>query len=297
MATERSSWSIRPRLLVQFVLATLLFALAYANFLAIFSEVAQRNGLAHANARHYDKAEQAYRQALLLDPLWGENYRHLALLLLSQLTPESPAELRQQVLDLSQVAVRLDGHRPVTQSLLGQVKAELGDLQGARQAYLRALELDPVNYPAFYMELANLEARSGNSQRAGELLELARQRFPIDSLDKMLDFRAEAIREPLSMIYAASGARENPALHPAAAEPYFKTALFLYKNNADALFGLGVAQLSQGRVKEAIASLEKVDKLVPDFVPCLSYLQQAYLADGQRDRAAAVGARLEKLQP
>ncbi len=297
MAIEPSSWSIRPRLLVQFVLATLLFGLAYANFLAIFSEVAQRNGLAHANARRYDKAEQAYRQALLLDPLWGENYRHLALLLLSQLTPESPAELRQQVLQLAQVAVRLDGHRPVTQSLLGQVKAELGDLQGARQAYLKALELDPVNYPAFYMELANLEARSGNSQRAGELLELARQRFPLDSLDKMLDFRAEAIREPLSTIYAASGARENPALNPAAAEPYFKTALFLHKNNADALFGLGVAQLRQGRVKEAIANLEKMDKLVPDFAPCLSYLQQAYLADGQRDRAAAIGARLEKLQP
>lgn len=288
---ERSEWSIRPGLLGHFALAVGLFGLAYLNVLAVFSERLLASGLAQANANHPEEAERTYRQALALDPFAGENYRFLALLQLPRAkTAEQKAELRSLALR----AVALDGHRPVTRSMLGQVLSELGEKEAARAAYTRALELDPVNYPAFYMELANLEANTGHPDRAGEILAEARRRFPLDTLGGMLTFRADALREPLAMIYAASGARENPLQHPREAEAYFKTALSLQPDNPDALFGLGVAQLTQGRLDEGIATLEKVDKLVPDYAPCLNFLEQAYRLKGDTARADAVRARLKK---
>lgn len=289
----RSEMSIRPELMLHFLVAVVLFGLGYLNVLAVFSERLLASGLAQTNARDYQQAERDYRQALIYDPFSGENYRFLALLLMASM---KTAEQKAEVLGLAERAASLDGHRPVTQSLLGQVRSELGDKAGARVAYQRALEIDPVNYPAFYMELANLEADTGHSDRAVAILAEARRRFPVDSLSEMLAFRADALREPLSMVYAASGASENPTRNPERAAEYFKVALSLQPNNPDALFGMGAAELTLGNVPAAIGYLEKVDKLMPDFPPCLTFLERAYRLSGDKARAEAVRGRLEKLR-
>ncbi len=293
----RSEWSIRPGLFVNFLGAVALFGLVALNLFTTASERLLAAGQAQATARHPEIAEQIYRKALSFDPYSGENHRFLSLLLLARMkTPEQRLEVRRLALR----AASLDRDRPVTLSALGQVLSELGDKEGARAAYTRALQLDPVNYPAFYMELANLEADTGHPERAGEVLAEARKRFPLEALGPssgMLGFRSEALKAPLAMIYAASGARENPTKNPAVAEGYFKIALELQPDNPDALFGLGVAQYAQGRLPEAIATLEKVDKLIPNFAPCLGFLEQAYLHNGDAAKAAEVKERLAKLAP
>ncbi|MBI3925909.1 MAG: O-antigen ligase family protein [Armatimonadetes bacterium] len=271
---ERSPWSIRPGLMMGYTVSLMLLVLFMFNgFAAKGEHLATLAGLA-SQAGEHQAAIDLYRMAIELDPLQGEHYRRLGILLLA----DPPDEDRKKMLmALASRAVQLDGHRAVAHDFLGKVSALQHGAESGRPHFRRALELDPVNYPSFY-------ASVGESYRPGEealrIYQAAVERFPEEEIQQMMSFRADSVRKQLSQIYGRLGGFYHPVSRARDAERLYRRALELDPGNPAGLFGLANLHVLAGHPAQALPLAVQVYGQSPTFAPNLDILRKCYQSLG-----------------
>lgn len=282
----RSDWSIRPTMLVQYLGSLALLVLLGLNAVGSMGDFMGAQARVAADHRREDLALQYYRLAAQWDPLQGEHQRQAALLLLGEFyAGRGNAELAGELLARSAEAVALDPHRAVSQSTRGRSLEAVGRWQEAEPFFRRALELDPVNYPSFYLDVARLMARGNDLAGARSFLVAALPRFPRDVKGQMFNFRSEAIDDQLSDVYlnlallTPPGAPERMAwleksveLSPAARGSRFALAAERYE--------LARQLERQGKADQATAIFQQVARVFqelygeePGFRPVGEYLR------------------------
>lgn len=114
------------------------------------------------------RAEDAYRKAIEIDPTYGRAYGALAVALAVDFRrgwTDSPTETLDHALELARQAVALDQTIPQTYWALGFVHMMRKESDKAEQAVARALEIAP-NYADGYGLLALIENNRANGKRA-----------------------------------------------------------------------------------------------------------------------------------
>lgn len=283
---QRSQWSIRPTLLVQYSVSGLIVGLILLNAQVMFAEHYAAMGAMASRGGKPEVARDLYREAAALDPMESEHQRRLGLALLS--LPLEGEEARQELIDAAQRSVALDPLRSVSHDLLGRARARL-ELPGSQESFQRALELDPINYPSYYVNLAEQLPQ----ERAWELLDQARRRFPLEVIVRTMDFREETLREQLSDLLVRT-AFLKPTGSPGDVEPLFREAIEARQNNPDAWFGLGISLHEQRRFEEALEAFRKVQEIDPTARPNLEMLAATLAELGRRDEALEVLKALDK---
>ena len=198
----RSEWSLRPSMAVQYLGSALLLALVTLNAVGGMGDLLGAQARTATERGLEDLALESYRQAARWDPLQGEHQRQASLLLLDRVAAARGAsEAARELDERSARAVALDPWRAVSQSTRGRALEVLGRPEEAVPFYRRALELDPVNYPSFYLDVARVQAQKGDVEGARALLLAALPRFPEEAAGQMFSFRRTALQEQLSDVY------------------------------------------------------------------------------------------------
>lgn len=209
--------------------------------------------------------------------------------------------------------------------LRGQAMLQFPDqrekLEAARKAYDEALQFDP-NYPRAIAGLGwveaqiyrNIEATPSHLQRAEQYAQRALALDPrlpeahlalgevrmdkYDAISATGEFRAATELDPKNAqawdLLSWSLAYEQPP-QPVASEKAARESIRLQPTLPTAYYHLGRALILQQRYPEAIASFERERELSPESFMADLGLGQAYLAEGDYDKAVA--AMTEKIQP
>lgn len=259
---EISPWTLRPQVLLSYFLMAA-FGLGAAFDMAF--------GMAHAAN---EKAELWLRRgevalalkedqvSIELNPFQGSYFHHYGLTysaaLASKLDKVKPAEF----LRIAERAVVLDSHRAVHWDLLHKALVVNKNSEQAQVALQRALECDPVNYPSFYVNLADLlQAPEQRSQRERLLLSCS-QRFPVDALNSMFEFRSNDIVRQLTEVYMLL-ADQTDRNHPELALSYYDQILKLSPDEPNARLGRIVCLVNQNRLAEAHREVVALYKKLP----------------------------------
>jgi tetratricopeptide (TPR) repeat protein len=165
------------------------------------------------------------------------------------------------------------------QALTGQLRAAMRDTTGARQAYDRALILEPLNWDAFE-GLVILRVQSGQPDEARRLLEARLVKMPADSAALVL----------MARTYFAIGALDR-------AEPYLKKAIDAEPGNLTAYELLGALYLETHRLDEARIQYEAAVKRAPRMVPANLMLGVVLEAQHKTDEAMRQYERVLELDP
>lgn len=286
-----SPWAIRPQVLLQHTGCVLLLAMVFFNFVVAVGEERARYGKAATELGKTKEAALFYREALSVDPWQGEHFRQCTLSLLQTGLPDD--KVKKEARELAERVVQLDSHRAVGYNLLGRIYTHTGSPEKARDAYRRALELDSVNYPSFYIDLANDALRRNDAEQARLLLEATVQRFPEETFAAMFDFRARSIRTQLADAHVLLGDLANPVQNPAQAELHFAHAARLNDKSRLALFGLGVSLYHQDRYNDALKPAESLVQLEPGYGPGLRLARDIYEKLGRKTDAEAMQKKID----
>jgi tetratricopeptide (TPR) repeat protein len=297
-----SAWSMRPAVLLQHGLGATCFACFCINAIWSQSELFFQVSQIAAQRGQVDNAAYFARRACQLDPWQGENFRTLGLNLFSRVGALTPKQ-KEEMLECARRTVSLDAHRAVSYDLLSKALGVTGDYPKALDAARGALECDPINYPAFYDQVAFCLNRLGRLEEARLVLEACVQRFPLGANADMFEFRSRSVNDGLAPIYVQLGEIANPLVKPADAQHYYSVALKIQPANFQANVGLGVALYMQRKFDASLESLEKARKLNPNFANLYRLESQVYRAMGKgaeakkADRSFASAQKAAKAQP
>ncbi|MFH1453666.1 MAG: O-antigen ligase family protein [Armatimonadota bacterium] len=121
----------------------------------------------------------------------------------------------------------------------------------------KALNIDPVNYPSLYNDLAVYYLENGDIAKSRELIEKVLSLYKDEYFPVMLSFRREELKKQVSdsyVIYASINTIEGG--NKKAKECLFK-ALELNENNLSAIIALGVEYYDDKEYNEAVKYLKK----------------------------------------
>lgn len=258
-----SPWSIRPGLLFQYLGCLLLLGLVWVGARWGLGDYLAGQARLAGDGHREEVALDLYRAAASWDPLQGEHERQATLILLeSSLGEDADPERNREALQRSTRAVELDPHRAVSHSAHGRVLEALGRFQEAEASYRRALEIDPVNFPSFYLDIARMMALSGDLKGARSFLEQALERYPVEAFAVMFDFRSAALDQQLAEVHlhlalmypvGASQRREN-----------LEKAVTLNPLSSQIRFVLATERFREGLRLEADGDQEKARSLFED---------------------------------
>jgi len=251
--------------------------IAYNKLNGYYLQRAQESG----DVKYLELAEQAARASLKAIP--------------AEMNAGGLAALAQTIHHLHDFAgardharrlIELEPRKSYPQQILGDALLELGDYEGAEEAYRRMQKLSGA-FPTFTTEtrLARLDGLHGRTDavktRYANALLIALDRVPS---------APEAVawcRWQLGETAFASGDYEK-------AEGHYRDALTTYPNYYRALASLGRVRAARGDLGGAIEQYEKVVKLLPDpaFVAALGDL---YKLAGREPEAARQYALVEQI--
>lgn len=203
----------------------------------------------------------------------GDFRRKLQALELALLAPERPLA-RELLTDL----VRMAPDNDELWSFIGEASFETGDLESARVAFSRVLELRGAHYETL-VYLGTVDSDLGLWDEAVEALRTARAMAPESFL-------------PLFTLGAVEVLRGNHA----AAVPDLEACLEI-EELPQALYLLAVCHLQGGRTGTAIDLLRRTLELQPDFEDALFHLGIAYLKRRWKRLALGVFEQLLELDP
>lgn len=129
---------------------------------------------------------------------------------------------------------------------LGVVRRRLGNLRGAEEAYVRAIDLEHGNLPAYH-NLMTLQRLQGRKNAAGETIEL-------------LDRRHN--KNPFTYLTLGDLSLEEGRLEEA--ERFYRRALRLARYEAETHAALGGWALAAGKVDKARVWLERAREIDPE---------------------------------
>ena len=196
-----------------------------------------------------------------------------------ELWPPGERAALAAVLDEYRDAQHRNAERPEAHTNLGGLSAELGQLDTARSAYARALELDPTWIPA-YVNLADVERIAGRDAQAEQVLRRGVEVAP-GSAD---------LRLALGLTLARLGRPDEAARTLAeAAERAPERARFAYAH--------GLALRSAGREEDALRVLDRAHRAHPGDRDLLVALATINRDLARRERALAYARKLLALSP
>jgi tetratricopeptide (TPR) repeat protein len=197
--------------------------------------------------------------------------------------------------------------------LEGQIHLALRDTTKAVQALERAWSKRPPS-PAAALAIADIRLGSGDRLNALEWAEQARRAHPNAAAPRLTLVRALLANRQLdrALVEAAALAQAWPrvaavhsqlgAVHAvrgdtAAARRAYAAALDLDRTSPEALAGLSMLDIRDGRPREAQARIDARLKDAPDSVPLLLLSARTALASGSSARAEAALKRIIEIDP
>jgi len=217
-------------------------------------------GILLKSQQRYEEAEQAYRQAIELDPNYALAYKNLGNLLKDQQRYEEAEQAFRQ-------AIELDPNYTRAYNNLGNLLKDQQRYKEAEQAYRQAIELDP-KFTWTYNALGILLA---NQQRYDEAEQAYRQAIEHDQND------AWAYNTLGILLYNQQRYDE--------AEQTYRQAIELDPEYAGAYNRLGILLADQQRYAEAEQVFRQTIELDPEYAWAYNHLG-ILLADQQRDAEA-----------
>lgn len=258
-AKQRSAWSVRPGLLLQYLALMPLMCILMYFLLSIYGSHYAAVAQLAARLQKPQQARELFLEASRLCP-WESDYFRQA----SQVLVGDKQEISEEVLEDARRALALDPHRAVNHNVWGRLQ-ELAGLDG-RGALSRALELDPVNYPSFYTHLA--EAYMARRQNA-EALKVALdgwQRFPLRLVTQVNSVRVDELRAQLSDLgLVTSYLLLDVDGELARAERTLRATLFLRPGLREAELALALVLHRSHRESKAVEMLQELAKRHPDW--------------------------------
>ncbi len=182
------------------------------------------------------------------------------------------------VRDLLTELVRMAPDNDELWSFIGEAAFESGELDTARIAFRRVLELRGPQFEAL-VHLGAVASDLGLWSEAEEALHQARDMAPETFLP-----------------HFTLGALKVLRGHHAEAITYLEKSLAI-EEAAQSWYLLGVCRLELGHGSRAIAALERAVELAPDFEDALYHLGIAYLRRGWHKKALAAFERTLRLDP
>jgi DNA-binding winged helix-turn-helix (wHTH) protein/Flp pilus assembly protein TadD len=176
-------------------------------------------------------------------------------------TPEAQQTLGRAQ-ELAERAVRRRPRDADNWRILGLVRTATGDLDGAREAYDRALGIDPSNW-GVHINLAELYKMRGETERAYELLTTAYQ-----SMSETYATEPQRVglwRAPLG-IYIAEADRKAGRLETA--ESWYRRVLRDEPYHKEATLGLAALMLDMERRSEAMSLCASYEARTGESLPC-----------------------------
>lgn len=270
------TWTLRPRVVLAYLSLGSLGLLMAANLswalAQYYSEVAD---LAMKQNR-VEAAIQLNLSSTQLNPFQGSYYHHLGLAMLAGINKAELKVKPEAVVETARRAVRWDSHRAVHHDLLAKAYQAQGKEELARQSMATAVECDPVNYPSFYIFLADRCSREKEKTQKERLLMTCIQRFPPESFKSMFGFRSAEIDRQLSGAYLLLADLADPGRHPGVALSYYEALLRFQPGEVNARLGRVVCWVNQNRLSQAHRELLNMihEDPRPEFVDVLKHLYE-----------------------
>ncbi|MHB2016043.1 MAG: O-antigen ligase family protein [Candidatus Xenobia bacterium] len=201
---------------------------------------------------------------------------------------------------LARRAVAVDSHRAVNWDRLGMLAGDMGQQELQKQAYARALQLDAVNFPQFYVHNAEV---APDRNHAMALLDEAVRRTPPELIDDLKSFRQATVSTQLAEVYTARGNLRADQQQYQGAIDDFTEALKLDNKNVLASLGKGVSLDNLHQSAAALPYLTDAVRLDPKqgayhvlLAACYQHLGRD--ADCQKElaEAARLGVDVKKLK-
>lgn len=219
------------------------------------------------------EAAQCWLWAAQSDPKMGEYWRQIGVSVINGNLGRDEREKDYLLEVSSREAAVLDPGRASALGLRSQVLENTGRCQEAVELALRALELDPKNYPVYYAVCAKSLLRLGQAEDASEILARAFAVFDFELLSgsDIFDFRLAAIKRSLSECYLI---RYNLAKHRREPDSgaYLTKALILdgelseaYCGEIESLIERGRSLKTEGRFKEAAEAFTEAKQLLDEL--------------------------------
>lgn len=184
----------------QYAVCLLLMIIIAANAAALPGEYYFSAGKQCENSARNDDALRFFRMAAASDPFFGEYQRRACVLLM----PLAQDEYVQQEIKLrAKICASLDSGRAASQNICGRALEMTGNPEEAEPYFLKALQLDPVNFPGFYLDVARMKARQGRVGEASQFLQDALKRYPESAFAAMFDFRTKELKSDIADICCA----------------------------------------------------------------------------------------------
>lgn len=226
------------------------------------------------------EAVAAYRTARLLDPTefrWAYLYAHV--LQLQELEEIDVAMVEAAF----RAAERVRGDYAPLHVRLGEVLTEVGDLEGARAAYARAVELDATN-PSAHCGLARTLLSLGDASAALDAVRPVLAANPDRWEAQMILARVRArLGDRDQARVAAARARTLPQV--ADVEDPMVGQMMTYALSATACFKRSQALYQSGEYRQAILNLKVVSEIRPDYAPVYERLGWCFLKSGKAEKA------------
>jgi tetratricopeptide (TPR) repeat protein len=229
-----------------------------------------RAGMANERTGNYPAAVRAYERGLEVEPQNVELLNSLGFALFQQ-------GKSQEAVDALEKALEVDPKHWKSHNNMALASIDIGELEMAEAHYRESLAIKPQ--PAIYNDLGFVLEREGLTDEAAEMYR--------KSLE--LDPASVAAHYNLAAALARSG-------QFAEAESHFRAALE-NNTNTQAYTGLGIVLGQQGRMDEAIASLNEAVKADPHNTAAYDQLGAILVQQGKLEEAASTYRLLIRNQP
>lgn len=224
---ELQPFALRKGVALQFVVAVLFVILIPVSSIPYFAgkymdiaNILERDG-------QYSKSIEFARKAVITDSLDGDLRKRLAEIYFENRKKTNDPAAVSEALDAINNAIRLDPERASNYLIRGRIYKELGQKEEALKNLRKAVVLDPVDSPDFYMYLAMALIENGQYQEAVKRLQFIIGTYPFEVFEDMLDFRSIPVKRDiagcsiiLGQIYQRMGKTKE-------AEAEFKRAVLL----------------------------------------------------------------------
>lgn len=259
---EISPWTLRPQVLLTYVVLAMLGLGAAFDMAFGMAQGANERAEIRLRRGEINLALREDQISIELNPFQASYFHHYGLTYSAALATKVDKVNPAEFLWIAERAVVLDSHRAVHWDLLHKALVANKKPEQAQVALQRALECDPINYPSFYVNLAELlHAPEQGSQRERLLLSCA-QRFPVDALNSMFEFRSNDIVRQLSEVYMLL-ADQTDRNHPELALSYYDQILKLSPDEPNARLGRIVCLVNLNRLTEAHREVVALYKKLP----------------------------------
>ncbi len=238
----------------------------------------------------YDQAVEHFTRALTREPSRFSARKKLADTLLRMGRADEVLEV-------------LQGHGapdPEYYRILGAAHQQLGAFAPARDAFLRAIELDPNLDDAFY-GLSMVCARMGETEAAAQYRERFREikaKGQIQGRDWRRGFSPlEATRRSVAMTNTDVGRVFLSQRRMAPAMRLWERALQLDPRNQDARWHLAFFLLQTGRASDALPHWRELCRSTPDYPRHHFHLGEALTRTGRLEEAESAFQQVIRLAP